>query len=423
MSPESVVDGVTSIMKSQVAAKGLELRTNSDADLPRWIVGDPTRVRQILLNLVGNALKFTQTGHITIRARPEPGREFLRFEVEDSGIGIPEDRQHLLFKDFSQVDSSTSRRYGGTGLGLSICRRLAEAMGGTIGVSSEPNRGSVFWFTIRSQETEVPEGMAKATERTELHGHSRRILVAEDMPMNQIIIEAYLRRAGHQVTLVGNGAEAVEAVRRGGHDLVLMDMEMPVMDGLGATRAIRALTDDARTIPIIALTANAMLGDLERCKAAGMNDFLSKPVDRDMLIAKISQCSGAPSQPTARTQSPSYAVLDPQALDELEKALEPAEMTAMSELFLDQLEQMAALLRNGADYAELGRAAHDLTAVAGSFGCTQLMHLSRSLMTAMRTGETSGISQLKAETASAVRLAAAAVGGRYPARTVTALRR
>ncbi len=420
MSPETVMDGVASILKAQVAAKGLELRIVSASSLPRWIIGDPTRIRQILLNLAGNALKFTQSGHIAIRTRRESdsGRDFLRFEVEDSGIGIPADRQHLLFQDFSQVDSSTSRRFGGTGLGLSICRRLAEAMGGTIGVASEPGLGSTFWFTIRCQETEPPEEMVKTSERAAANALARRILVAEDMPMNQIIIEAYLKRAGHQVKLVGDGSAAVDAIQHGSYDLVLMDMEMPKMDGLTATRAIRALGHE---VPIIALTANAMQGDLERCKAAGMNDFMSKPIDRDALVAKIGLWSAGRSAPLAETPHPAQAIVDASILAELEKTLGPANMPAMSGMFRAQLEKMTTLLRDGGDHAQLGRAAHDLTSVAGSFGCTQLMNLSRRLSTVVRGDDPSGISELKAEMVTAVRLTIAAVDERFPAQAENAV--
>ena len=417
MSPASIVDGVASILKAQVAAKGLELRIDSAENIPDWIVGDPSRVRQILLNLVGNALKFTETGQIVIRSRKETGagRGLLRFEVEDSGIGIPSDRQHLLFRDFSQIDASTSRRYGGTGLGLSICKSLAEAMGGGVGMSSEPGTGSTFWFTIRCQEADPPERISAsqplpADAVTAVH----HILIAEDMRMNQIIIDAYLRRAGYRVSLANNGIEAVNAVRDGTFDLVLMDMEMPELDGLGATREIRSLPETVRGVPIIALTANAMLGDFERCKAAGMNDFLSKPVDRDVLLAKISKWMGYSAPVTAvpeAAQTQAYAVLDVPTLDALEKMLGADRLTEMAGMFRDQAEAMIAVFRSEKDPVKLERASHGITSVAGGLGCLELMHLARRLSAVALSDNVAELPKLIADTIDAAQRAVAAVNG------------
>jgi PAS domain S-box-containing protein len=417
MSPASIVDGVASILKAQTAEKGLDLRVDNDPNIPDWIVGDPSRVRQILLNLVGNALKFTETGHIVIRSRKGIGAEsgLLHFEIEDSGIGVPADRQHLLFRDFSQIDASTSRRYGGTGLGLSICKSLAEAMGGGVGVSSEPGVGSTFWFTIGCQETAAPDGIsALPLQSTDAVAAVRHILVAEDMQMNQIIIKAYLQRGGYQVSLAGNGIEAVNAVREGAFDLVLMDMEMPELDGLGATRAIRSLAENVRAIPIIALTANAMLGDLERCKAAGMNDFLSKPVDRDVLLGKISKWTGyiAPAAATVAAQPPAQAVLDVPTLDELQKMLGADRLAEMAGMFRGQVDEMIAVFRSEKDPVTLERASHGITSVAGGLGCLELMHLARRLSAAALGDNASELPQLIADTTDAARRAVAAVDAR-----------
>jgi PAS domain S-box-containing protein len=286
-SPAALVNSAVALVRSQVQDKGLALDLVLSPDLPEWIETDPTRLRQVLLNLLSNALKFTETGGITVALRREQDERGtrLRFEVADTGIGIPGDKQHLLFRDFSQVDASTARRYGGTGLGLSVCRRLVEAMGGEIGVVSGAGQGSRFWFTIGLVTAAAPAGTHAAGPVRA--GRAARVLVAEDLVVNQMIVTAMLKAAGHQAVAVANGEQAVEAVRLGGFDLVLMDMEMPVMDGISATRAIRALGTPAARIPIVALTANAMLEEAVSCREAGMDDFLSKPIDRDALIAAV----------------------------------------------------------------------------------------------------------------------------------------
>jgi PAS domain S-box-containing protein len=314
VSPSGTVDGAISIVRAAARAKGIELRCNLASDLPAWIAGDPTRLRQILLNLLSNAVKFTPSGHVTVAASRDVGAAAsrLRFTVTDTGIGIPPDRRHLLFRNFSQVDASMTRRFGGTGLGLAICKRLAEAMGGTIGVESEPGKGSTFWFTIALSETKAPAPTKdRATSEPTSKKGNARILVAEDVVVNQLIVNAFLKAAGHEVVLVGNGLEAVDAVQARDYDLVLMDMEMPLMDGLSATKAIRRLGEHGRTIPIVALTANAMPEEVARCRAAGMNDHLAKPIDREALWAMVAKWSGeASASPSAAPKANRAVVLD-----------------------------------------------------------------------------------------------------------------
>jgi PAS domain S-box-containing protein len=300
MSLASVADSVVSIMRSQAIQQGLDLDLVLDDELPPWVLGDPTRLRQILLNLTGNALKFTEQGGVVVlvtRFRPdgmtgEQGCEqgMVRVEVRDTGIGIPPDRIGRLFQTFSQVDSSTSRRFGGTGLGLAICKRLAEGMGGEIGVTSTLGEGSTFWFTMALEAAETPAPIE--TERTTRAQRPARILVAEDVTMNQIIVESILTAAGHEVVLVENGAEALEAVQQGAFDMVLMDMQMPVMDGIEAATRIRALDGAECRIPIIALSANAMAEEIQICRAAGMNDHLAKPIDRALLLRTVAEWTG-----------------------------------------------------------------------------------------------------------------------------------
>jgi CheY-like chemotaxis protein len=292
MSLASVADSTVSIMRTQADQQGLNLDLVLDDDLPPWVLGDPTRLRQILLNLTGNALKFTEEGGVVVLMTREKqdGRALVRVEVRDTGIGIPADRLNRLFQTFSQADSSTTRRFGGTGLGLAICKRLVEGMGGEIGVVSEPGIGSVFWFTMALEAAEAP---ARSAHQDRIRStRPARILIAEDVTMNQIIVESMLSAAGHEVVLVDNGAEALEAVQRDTFDMVLMDMQMPVMDGVEAATRIRALDGPECEIPIIALSANAMAEEILTCRAAGMNDHLAKPIDREALLRTVAEWTG-----------------------------------------------------------------------------------------------------------------------------------
>jgi signal transduction histidine kinase/ActR/RegA family two-component response regulator len=282
----SAVQGTAALLSSQAKDKGLDLTTSLDPALPAWIVGDPVRLRQVLLNLLGNAVKFTQTGRVSLAAEglAQDGAPMIRFTVSDTGIGIAQHRQHLLFQDFSQVHDSATFR--GTGLGLAISKRLVEAMGGAIAVESEPGRGSRFWITLKLEEPAAPV-TPDLTEASSESGSSLEILVAEDVVVNQVIIERMLTRAGHRVTLVDDGAAALATVQERDFDLVLMDMRMPRMDGVAATEAIRRLPGSERSIPIIGLTANATPEDAARCRAAGMNDHMIKPVDRATLLRAV----------------------------------------------------------------------------------------------------------------------------------------
>jgi CheY-like chemotaxis protein len=252
-------------------------------------------VRQVLLNLVGNALKFTHEGGVSVRVTAgELGTEraHLRVAVVDTGIGIGEDARQRLFEPFSQADSSTTRRYGGTGLGLAICKRLVEAMGGSIGAESEPGQGSTFWFTIPLREAVAapPPGPVTASPEPAAPIAPLRVLVAEDNRVNQLVIVRLLEKVGHRVDVAANGQETLAALKLVSYDLVLMDCQMPEMDGFEATRAIRdAERATGGHIPIVALTANALEGDRERCLAAGMDDYLPKPITPRALTAALAR--------------------------------------------------------------------------------------------------------------------------------------
>ncbi len=294
----SAGEGVVALMRERALAKGLalrfEMRPNEDAQL----FGDAIRIQQILFNLVGNAIKFTESGSVKVAIAVEPvaGADVtLRLEVSDTGIGIPASAMPTLFDRFTQADSTTMRRYGGSGLGLAITREIVQLMGGTIETTSAPGLGSRFVIALPSRRVERAEPVAAAAAPGEAAPPrpALRILVAEDNDVNQILISALLARMGHVVHLVANGALAVEAVRRGDYDLVLMDLQMPGMDGMEATQAIRALGAPHASLPIIAMTANAFDEDRQACLAAGMDDYVAKPIDVDELARAIARCSVA----------------------------------------------------------------------------------------------------------------------------------
>ena len=288
-----LVAAVGDLMGPRAADKGVGLATEIAPELRGRFRGDPTRIRQVLLNLASNGVKFTDRGQVTLRVVPATGGDAaaprLRFEVVDTGIGIDAATQARLFEKFTQADSSITRKFGGTGLGLAICRELVELMGGRIGLQSHVGAGSTFWFEVPlllavSAAPVEPPPSAPAIGPAHV---ALDILVAEDNAVNQKFAEALLTRAGHRVRIVADGAAAVAAVASEPFDLVLMDIQMPVLDGLEATRKIRSLPGPAAGIPIIALTADAMSGAREHYLAAGMDDYLSKPIRPATLLAKL----------------------------------------------------------------------------------------------------------------------------------------
>ena len=291
VSPREILADVAGMLSARANAKRLALSFHVDDAVPAAVLGDAIRLRQILVNLVANAIKFTDQGSITVRTALD-GQGVLAFAVTDTGCGIPQGEQELLFAPFRQVDNSLTRRHGGTGLGLAISQQLARMMGGVISVTSASGTGSTFCLRIPVQRVAAE---ACAPEPRALEGSAAapllgRILLAEDGPDNQRLICHILRRAGLEVVGVEDGQQALDALlgngaaARPGFDLVLMDMQMPVMDGYEATSRLRAV---GFTAPIVAITAHAMTGDRDRCLAAGCTEFLTKPIQRQQLIDTI----------------------------------------------------------------------------------------------------------------------------------------
>ena len=311
----TLITDVTSLMRIRADEKGISLRNRFDGPIPETIRTDPTRLRQILINIVGNAIKFTETGSVEIATRllVDPGDDpKLRFEVIDTGIGIAEDKIETLFLPFTQADSSTTRKFGGTGLGLAISKRLVQLLGGEFSVSSTVGQGSTFSVVIPIGPLDNvrltggaavrvdKEVAAKASGETDAPLLNRRVLLAEDSSDNQRLIGFILKKAGAEVTLADNGQIASDLVAAATSedspfDVILMDMQMPVMDGYTATRQLR---NDGYSGPIIALTAHAMATDRQKCLDAGCDEYAPKPIDRQKLIAMVAAFLGQPDTVT-----------------------------------------------------------------------------------------------------------------------------
>ncbi len=292
-----MIKGVSDLLVGKAQEKGLDLICDLDASLPQQICADNMRVRQVLINLIGNAIKFTERGEIRLNvSRVEDGKDhvLLQFDVIDSGIGIAAEHVDRLFGKFEQVDASSSQRHGGSGLGLAIAKQLVERMGGEIGAESAEGSGSRFWFTLPAQMAAQPAEPQRRGEAQETFLPSRhlKLLIAEDNHVNQLILTAMLGRLGHQLDIVANGEEAVEAARRGGYDAVLMDMRMPKMDGLSATREIRRLDGAEGAVPVIAVTADTMSRSPQELRSAGMTGCVTKPISQRLLLEEIDKVIG-----------------------------------------------------------------------------------------------------------------------------------
>jgi signal transduction histidine kinase/CheY-like chemotaxis protein/HPt (histidine-containing phosphotransfer) domain-containing protein len=393
--PAALIGQVADVMDAHAAEKGLTLRTVIDQDLPAAVIGDRTRLRQVLLNLASNAVKFTESGSVEIAARyigTAGGNPRMAFSVRDTGMGIEPRYLDRLFSDFTQGDSSISRRFGGTGLGLAICKRIVEQMGGEIRVESELGRGSVFIVTLSLPlaDAAAPEvGALPADDAVAMvdDGEPLSILLAEDNATNQLVFSKLTQGLNARITIAANGREALEHAERGSFDVVFMDMRMPEMDGLAATRAIRALGGAWSTIPIIALTANAFAEDVKSCRDAGMDDFIAKPIRKTVLVQTLSvlragrkPASGSTgAAPAAPAEAP---VLDRASLDTLIGEIErDGVVLSFEAFFADAAERLTTLagLSCGTHRAWIRDEAHALKGAAGTLGFARLAALARTL--------------------------------------------
>jgi signal transduction histidine kinase/HPt (histidine-containing phosphotransfer) domain-containing protein/ActR/RegA family two-component response regulator len=382
--PKTVRDTVNTL-SLRAQQKGLKFSCNMAPDVPRFVVSDPTRLRQVLLNLLGNAVKFTDQGEVSVCLAINQrinNHATLHFSVRDSGIGIPAEKIGQIFEAFAQADASTTRKYGGTGLGLSITSRLVELMGGCIGVESKPGQGSTFHFGMTVEVVDTMDDQ-EASSKTSLPlptaNNILKVLLVEDNPVNQKLAQLLLEKWGHQVTLAENGQEAIKYIHTGAYfDIILMDMQMPVMGGMEATQSIRAREAELGEPPryIVAMTANAMQGDRESCLQAGMNDYIAKPINKNELAAKLNARSTAPQTEIGRLAALQYAepaVPPAQSFDYsgAVKSMDAEIIEIISPAFLENYTGELAALRkaiNNNDTAEATRRAHGLKGNLAAFG-------------------------------------------------------
>jgi two-component system sensor histidine kinase/response regulator len=405
----TVVDNVRSVISEQARLKNLALEVDLE-DVPVWLNGDPARLRQALLNYAGNAVKFTEQGSVTLRAKllgSQGGELQVRFEVEDTGIGIAREKIGQLFHAFEQADASTTRKYGGTGLGLVITRRLAELMGGEVGVMTEPGKGSTFWFTVHLQRglgsmPDMPHAAGIVKDEAELRQNhlGAKVLLVEDNLVNREVATELLHGAGLSVDTATDGVEALAKVGATNFDLVLMDVQMPNMDGLAATRAIRAMPDKA-ALPILAMSANAFEADRQACLEAGMNDFVPKPVSPETLYAALRKW--LPRMASAVCEPPPPAVVLADEAEDLRLRLSEipgldvergigllrgnvVKYARMLKLFAESHAQDTVHIMEGlaaGDLASVKRITHSLKGSAGMIGAMKISGMATNIQGAL----------------------------------------
>ena len=358
--------GALRLMEPVAKQKSLALELDVADEVPQWLTSDPMRLRQIVLNLIGNALKFTEQGSVKVTVSLASGDRF-RVAVTDSGIGIPRERIAHIFDKFTQADETIARRFGGTGLGLPISAELAQLMGGTLTAKSEPGHGSTFTLELPLVACDKPEnaGQVEALPSDQFDGFAGRILVAEDNPVNQRLTLAMLAKAGCDGDVAENGAQAVKMVKQAANEgrpynLILMDLQMPELDGLEATRKLRTEGYTAQTLPIVALTANAFADDIARCRAAGMQGHLAKPLRLRELISELQRYSAGASI----------------IADDFEEETDPEIVRMFQERKRAALELIDRELRAGALEGEaidrIALALHQIAGTAAYFGQSEL---------------------------------------------------
>ncbi|WP_376986358.1 ATP-binding protein [Bosea sp. R86505] len=398
-----VCSTVANVMGRRAEDKGIVLHVQHP---PAMITTDPTRLRQLLFNLVGNAVKFTDTGWVRLVCSIEAGNR-LRVEVEDTGIGIPEEARERLFQDFSQLDVTINRRFGGTGLGLAICRRLIGSLGGEIGVSSREERGTRFWFTLPVGPVSKPQPASELAPPTVTPDRFvGRVLVAEDNPINFAVASELLQRLGLEVDHAPDGRIAAHLAGATAYDLILMDMQMPLMSGLEATRAIRE--QGLRDLPIVGLTANAFASDREACLAAGMSDFVAKPINRAKMTGILAKWLPEGGRTVARAPAPGH--VDPAPADDGQALVDHGIRGALArEIGTDLLDELTRQFWPDAtrSTAEAARAVqtgetdvalrelHTLKGVAGTLGFRAFEADARAAEAALRSGRDADVTALQ----------------------------
>lgn len=387
------VEGIQSVLHPLAVEKGIELNFSVDRQIPMLLRGDELRLRQVLLNLAGNAIKFTEKGRVDVRVHlvaAEATDVRLRFEFADTGVGMNAAQIEHLFNAFSQADRSIARKYGGTGLGLAISKRLVEAMGGTIGVTSTISEGSLFFFELRFRVGSSES--AKRQDRILQSAKPCRILVAEDVEINREVLSAVLSKQGHQLVFARDGAEAVRLAQLDDFDLILMDVQMPVLDGVEATRRIRTFAGPRSHVPIIGLTANVMAKERATYLRAGMDDCLMKPIDWEKLsvaIAKYSpeitrgEVAGGRAEeqmatPVETEDMPPHQLLDDGALDALRAIATPLELSMLIGRGFAQCESYVAEMQSS-NAEELRRIAHKLRGASGMIGLSRIQFLASQI--------------------------------------------
>lgn len=418
------LDGIRELFLTGAEDAGISLNFEISGKLPENLNGDVGRIRQILINLIGNAMKFTSQGSVTLQAeclRKVDSYLLVRFEVVDTGIGIPDEAQKKLFEEFTQADASTTRRYGGTGLGLAICKRLVNLMQGSIGVTSKPGKGSCFWFEIPLKE--VPRGeMLQMVQSEELvipaEDSTKHLLLVEDSMANQAVASEILERAGYTITVANDGLEGYERAVEKVYDAILMDVSMPVMDGMESTQAIRTSGEGSHRAPIIALTAHAFAEDRKRCLDAGMNDYLSKPLNREELLRSLAKWTGLsdgdtnpaetapapannenqtddggamPSEASAAVELAGPALLDFVILERLEANTSRERLPRIIGILVKETRIRLDKVENALeteDVETLVQEAHALKSTAGTFGATRFQEAARIVELSGREGDT-----------------------------------
>lgn len=355
-----LLDNLKESFKPKAKEKNLNLIFDLHPDLPQFFIGDKVRVSQVLINLIGNSLKFTDEGSVQVKVYPEEEKEktqSVRFDVIDTGIGIPKEKYDAIFNSFSQARASTTREYGGTGLGLTISKQLVELQGGYISVESQENEGSKFSFNIifKKSKTQVSESSPKLVKKTshkQIKSNTRKVLVAEDNRINQILVKKVLNKHHFEVELVENGAKAIEALAREHFDILLLDLHMPIMDGYKAAQSIRSSEEVYSTIPIIALTAAAIKGEEEKCMAHGMDDYVTKPFKADVLLSAIENLLSGDTDEKIQTKEEE----DPMDID-------PLKILVVEDNKVNQILAKSVLVKEGFDVtiATNGKEAVDIT--------------------------------------------------------------